>query len=131
MKGLGPDAKRLLGYCTRSCRHHNPYFPAGMPALTDAMVEVTRTFARSHRATFANPPFRVLHTIEEGDLVAVHAHLRPSPSGGTVQVHMFRIHGDKIAEYRDVSQVLPARSRNLHGVLKRGRPRRDRGRAPV
>ena len=60
----------------------------------------------------------VLHTLEDGDLVAVHSHVRPRPDDrGGVVVHLFRFEGDRIAELWDIGQPVPAESVNRNGMF--------------
>jgi len=87
-------------------RHHNPYFPAGFPALRQAMAE--------------NPAWRleVKHVLADGDLVAVHSHVLMSPDEpGTAVVHLFRFGKDRIVEMWDVGAALPADSPNADGAF--------------
>ncbi len=90
-------------------KHHNPFFPAGFPALRKAMNE--------NHIQFPNKQLTVKNVLGDGDLVAVHSHivLRPSETG-IVAVHLFRFHGDKIVEMWDCGQIVPADSPNKDGV---------------
>lgn len=91
-------------------RHHNPSFAGNAEALRGAMEENARQ----------NPDKQldVLHTLEDGDLVAVHSHVRQTPDdrGGAV-VHLFRFEGDRIAELWDIGQPVPAESVNRNGMF--------------
>jgi predicted SnoaL-like aldol condensation-catalyzing enzyme len=83
-------------------RHHNPYF--------EGMEENARQ----------NPEKRldVLRALEDGDLVAVHAHVRQNPGDrGVALVHVFRFEGDRIVELWDVGQSVPAESVNINGMF--------------
>ncbi|MDH4270820.1 MAG: nuclear transport factor 2 family protein [Candidatus Aminicenantes bacterium] len=87
-------------------RHHNPYFPAGFPALLQAMAD--------------HPAWRleVKHVLADGDLVAVHSHVLMSPEEpGTAVVHLFRFGKDRIIEMWDVGAALPADSPNADGAF--------------
>jgi predicted SnoaL-like aldol condensation-catalyzing enzyme len=67
-----------------------------------------------------NPAKRldVLRTLENGDLVAVHSHVRQAPGDpGAAVVHLFRFDGDRIAELWDVGQAVPAESVNANGMF--------------
>lgn len=72
-------------------KHHNPFFPAGFPALQKAMIE--------NHVQFPSKRLKVKNVLGDGELVAVHSHLvlRPGETGIAV-VHLFRFHGDKIVE---------------------------------
>jgi predicted SnoaL-like aldol condensation-catalyzing enzyme len=80
------------------CKHHNPLFPTGMDALTEAMVGAAGQFFGGSLTTE--------HVLVEGDLVAVHTALR-NQAGEPVfaQFHLFRFSGDQIVEYWDVTQA--------------------------
>ncbi len=89
-------------------RHHNPFFPAGMPALLDAI------------AAAVNPDRRtdVKRVIADGDWVVVHSHVRQRPGDtGAAVVHIFRFDGDRIAELWDVGQPVPPESPNADGMF--------------
>ncbi len=91
-------------------RHHNPFFPAGFPALKKAMTE---DHARS-----PNKEIVVSHALGDGDMVVVHSHLifQADEPGMTV-VHLFRFRGDKIVEMWDCGQALPPDSPNRDGAF--------------
>jgi predicted SnoaL-like aldol condensation-catalyzing enzyme len=91
-------------------KHHNPFFPAGFPALQKAMTE--------NHVLFPNKQLTVKNVLGDGDLVAVHSHvaLRPGETGMTV-VHLFRFHDGKIVEMWDCGQPVPADSLNKDGVF--------------
>ncbi len=91
-------------------KHHNPFFPAGFPALKKAMIE--------NHNQFPNKQLTVKNVLGDDDLVAVHSHivLRPGDTG-IAAVHLFRFHGDKIVEMWDCGQPLPADSPNKDGAF--------------
>ena len=97
-------------YIDMQGRHHNPFFPAGFPALKKAMTE--------NHVQFPNKQYTVKHVLEDGDLVAVHGHivLRPGEAGIAV-VHLFRFLEEKIVEMWDVGQLVPMNSPNKDGVF--------------
>jgi predicted SnoaL-like aldol condensation-catalyzing enzyme len=91
-------------------KHHNPYFPGTADALMTGMEENARQ----------NPQKRldVLHTVEEGDFVAVHSRVQHNPDHrGAAVVHLFRFEGDRIAELWDVGQEVPAETVNRNGMF--------------
>lgn len=91
-------------------RHHNPYFAGTADALMTGMEENARQ----------NPQKRleVLHTVEEGDLVAVHSRVQHNPADrGAALVHLFRFEGDRIAELWDIGQPVPAETINANGMF--------------
>jgi predicted SnoaL-like aldol condensation-catalyzing enzyme len=96
-------------YVDMQGKHHNPFFPAGFPALKKAMIE--------NHAQFQSKQLAVKNVLGDGDLVAVHSHivLRPGESG-IAAVHLFRFQGDRIVEMWDCGQPVPADSPNEDGM---------------
>jgi predicted SnoaL-like aldol condensation-catalyzing enzyme len=91
-------------------RHHNPYFAAGAEALMEAMD----TNARQN----PDKKLDILHTLEDGNLVAVHSQVRHrADDRGAALVHLFRFEGDRIAELWDIAQPVPAEMVNADGVF--------------
>jgi predicted SnoaL-like aldol condensation-catalyzing enzyme len=91
-------------------RHHNPFFVGDAQALMAGMEENARQ----------NPDksLSVVRALEDGDLVAVHSHVRQKPDDrGAAVVHLFRFEGDLIAELWDVGQPVPAQSVNAVGMF--------------
>jgi predicted SnoaL-like aldol condensation-catalyzing enzyme len=60
----------------------------------------------------------VKRAIAEGDLVAVHSHVRlkPEDRGGAV-VHLFRFQDSRIVELWDLGQEVPEESPNQYGMF--------------
>src|SRR5262245_14228020 len=72
-------------------RHHNPYFEGDAESLMRAMEENAKRFPQK--------TLTVHHALEDGDLVAVHAHVHMTPGDrGVGLVHIFRFEGPLIAE---------------------------------
>ena len=91
-------------------KHHNPFFPAGFPALQKAMAD--------NHVEMPNKRITVKNVLGDGDLVAVHSHLVLSPGGNEMAVvHMFRFQGDRVIEMWDCGQQLPADSPNKDGAF--------------
>lgn len=91
-------------------RHHNPFFAGDAQALMAGIEENARQ----------NPDKRldVLHALEDGDLVAVHARVQHTPEDrGAALVHLFRFEGDRIVELWDIGQPVPAESVNSNGMF--------------
>lgn len=91
-------------------RHHNPFFAGDADSLMAAMEENARE----------NPDKRldVKRALEDGDLVAVHSHVRQRPDDrGAAVVHIFRFEGDRIVEVWDAGQPVPAESVNANGMF--------------
>jgi predicted SnoaL-like aldol condensation-catalyzing enzyme len=91
-------------------RHHNPYFEGSAEALMTAMQENARENP--------NKTLDVKRVIAEGDLVAVHSHVRQNPDdlGGAV-VHLFRFENGRIVELWDLGQPVPGESPNQYGMF--------------
>jgi predicted SnoaL-like aldol condensation-catalyzing enzyme len=91
-------------------RHHNPYFEGSAETLMTAMQENARENP--------NKTLDVKHVIAEGDLVAVHSHVRQNPDdlGGAV-VHLFRFEEGLIVELWDLGQPVPDESPNQYGMF--------------
>ncbi len=102
--------KLIRSTLTCNGKHHNPFFPAGFPALKKAMIE--------NHVQFPNKQLTVKNVLGDGDLVAVHSHivLRPGESG-IAAVHLFRFQGDRIVEMWDCGQPVPADSPNEDGMF--------------
>ena len=58
-------------YVDMQGKHHNPFFQAGFPALKKGMIE--------NHLQFPNKQLMVKNVLGDGDLVAVHSHIVPSP----------------------------------------------------
>lgn len=93
-----------------SFRHHNPFFPGDAEALMAAMEENARENP--------NKQLDVKRALEDGDLVAVHSHVRQSPDQrGAAAVHIFRFDGDRVVELWDMGQPVPEDSPNRNGMF--------------
>jgi predicted SnoaL-like aldol condensation-catalyzing enzyme len=91
-------------------RHHNPFFAGDARALMTGMEENARQNPQKH--------LDVLRALEDGDLVAVHSHVRQKPDDrGAALIHLFRFEGDRIAELWDIGQPVPAESVNANGMF--------------
>jgi predicted SnoaL-like aldol condensation-catalyzing enzyme len=92
-------------YVGASFRHHNPYFPGTAEALSAAMQE--------NADQFPQKAIDIKRVLADGDLVAVHAHVRLNPGDlGVATVHIFRFDGNRIVELWDVGQAVPENSLN-------------------
>ncbi len=106
--GKVKEAYRL--YVAANFRHHNPYFQGDAATLMAAMEE----------NAIANPDkaIDIFHTLEEGDLVAVHACVRLKPGDlGVATIHLFRFEGERIVELWDVGQPILEKSPNENGMF--------------
>jgi predicted SnoaL-like aldol condensation-catalyzing enzyme len=88
--------------------HHNPYFPAGFPALKQAMQD--------DQNQHPNKRLEVQNVLGDGELVAVHSRLIITHGQAEMSVvHLSRFTGDKIVEMWDVGQSIPDNSPNSGG----------------
>jgi len=91
-------------------RHHNPYFDGSAETLMTAMEENARENP--------NKTLDVKRAIAEGDLVAVHSHVRQRPDDrGAAVVHIFRFEEGRIVELWDLGQEVPEESPNQYGIF--------------
>ncbi len=106
----GDAHEAMERYVAPGCKHHNPYFPAGMSALKEAMDEE----AKKH----PNKLLDVKHLLADGDLVAIHSHIRQDEGDlGFAAVHIFRFEGNRVVETWDIAQQVPDNSPNVDGMF--------------
>jgi len=97
-------------YVGSEFRHHNAYFPSDADSLRAAMEE--------NAAQNPNKVLEIQRALQDGDLVAVHSHVRQQPGDrGAAVVHIFRFQGDRIVELWDVGQAVPESSPNELGMF--------------
>ncbi len=97
-------------YTSPDFLHHNPFFRGGPESLMLAMEEDATK--NPHKV------LEVKHVIGEGDMVAVHSHVKQHQDDlGVAVVHIFRFHNDLIVELWDVGQQIPEESPNENGVF--------------
>ena len=110
MAATGDVRRAYEKYVANNFVHHNPHFAGDAKSLADGMEANARQ--NPHKS------IDTIHTIEEGDLVAVHSRVRMSPDAGDIAlVHIFRFEGDRVAELWDVSQAAPDNSPNARGMF--------------
>ena len=91
-------------------QHHNPFFEGSAEALMAGMEENARQNP--------NKSLEVKRAIAEGELVAVHSHVRQNPDDrGAAVVHIFRFENGRIVELWDLGQPLPENSPNQYGMF--------------
>ena len=106
--GHSHEAFRL--YAGQNFKHHNAYFKGDADTLMLAMEESARTNP--------NKLFEIHHVLRDGDLVAVHSHVKQnSADSGVAVVHIFRFESDKIVELWDLGQPIPKKNINENGIF--------------
>ena len=100
-------ADRYLG---STYKQHNPRVPDGK----DAFVSFFVPFFASH----PDHHVEIVHTIGEGELVALHVHARSDKADrGRAVVDIFRVENGKIVEHWDVVQDVPEKSVNSNTMF--------------
>nr|WP_041580490.1 nuclear transport factor 2 family protein [Bacillus sp. 1NLA3E] len=106
----GEVRKAYQNHVGPNFRHHNPFFPGDADSLMLAMEE-----------NAAKNPDKILvvqHAIEEGEVVAVHSHVKQNPGDfGVAVVHIFLFKDDRIVELWDIGQSIPENSPNQNGMF--------------
>ena len=106
----GESRKAFELYAAKNLKHHNPYFKGDADALMIAMEEDDKR----------NPGklFEIQRAIADGDLVAVHSHIRENADEpGMAVVHILRFDKDKIIEFWDIAQAVPEEKINENGMF--------------
>lgn len=90
-------------------KHHNLFFPAGFPALRQAM--------KDNQEQFPGKSFTVKNALQDGSFVVTHSHLimNAEDKTGKIAVHFFRFENGKIIEMWDVGMSIPENSPNQDG----------------
>ena len=97
-------------YASKNYIQHNPVAADG-PA--PAIKFLSEWFVKNPRAII-----EIKRVIAEGDMVAIHHHMRTSPEvRGMAAVDMFRVENGKVVEHWDVVQPMPEKSANDHPMF--------------
>lgn len=110
MAARGDSREAFSLYVAQDFRHHNAWFKGDADTLMKAMEESAKE----------NPDktFEIQRTLEDGELVAVHSHIKQNPQDlGAAVIHIFRFEDDKIAELWDFGQPVPADQVNENGMF--------------
>ncbi len=106
----GKPREAFEKYVHPNFKHHNPFFIGDRDSLLTGMEESAKKFP--------NKSLKVVRTLEDGDLVAVHGRVRLAPDMGEIAlIHIFRFEGNLIIEEWEASQQVPAESPNMNGVF--------------
>lgn len=110
MVASGNVREAYLNHIGSDFCHHNPFFRGDADSLMLAMEE--------NAAQNPNKKLEVKRAIEEGDIVAVHSHVKQNPEDlGAAVVHIFRFQDDRIVELWDLGQPIPENSSNENGMF--------------
>lgn len=107
-KGHSKQAFQL--YVGENFKHHNVYFKGDGHTLMTAMEENARK----------NPDmiFEIQRALEDGNLVAVHSHIRQSPyDPGAAVIHILQFEDNRIVELWDFGQAVPEQMVNENGMF--------------
>jgi predicted SnoaL-like aldol condensation-catalyzing enzyme len=91
--------------------HHNGHFKGDRESLMKAMEE-----------NHIQNPHKILdvkHALKDGDLVAIHSHVRMNPDDnrGVALVHIFRFQNGRVVELWDLGEPVPAETVNENGMF--------------
>ena len=97
-------------YVDKNFKHHNIYFKGDGESLMIAMEDNAKKNP--------NKILEIKRALQDGDLVALHSHVRQNPGdpGGAV-VHIFRFENAKVVELWDLGQAVPLETVNEHGIF--------------
>lgn len=91
-------------------RHHNPYFPGDRKSLLNGMEKSA--------VEFPNKVYKVVRTLEDGNLVAVHGWVKLTPEAPKIAlIHIFRFEENLIIEEWKTAQDVPKESSNKNGMF--------------
>ena len=106
----GKISEAYASYVGQEMRHHNMAFAGDAASLEKAMEDNHHLF-----------PYKIIdikHNLEDGDLVAVHSHVRlRDKEPGVAVVHLFRFEDDRITEMWDIGQAVPENAPNKNGMF--------------
>jgi predicted SnoaL-like aldol condensation-catalyzing enzyme len=97
-------------YAGQNYIQHNPVAADGHEP---AIRFLSDWFAKNPRAII-----QIKRVVAEGDIVAIHHHMRTSPEArGSAAVDIFRIENGAVVEHWDVVQPIPEKSANPHPMF--------------
>lgn len=106
----GNSGEAFSKYVAEGFRHHNVYFKGDAKSLMTAMEENAKKLP--------DKVFEVKRALQDGELVAVHSHVRPRPEDkGIAVIHIFRFENGKIMEMWDFGQPVPEETVNENGMF--------------
>lgn len=106
----GQSRKAFELYVSDNFKHHNVWFKGDGETLMTAMEENAKKTPVK--------VFEIQRALEDGDLVAVHSHVKPTPNDlGAAVIHIFKFDNDKISELWDFGQAVPENMINENGMF--------------
>lgn len=106
----GNPREAFSKYVSKNFKHHNIYFKGDGESLMIAM--------EGNAKKNPNKIFEIKRALQDGDLAAVHSHVRQRPGDpGAAVVHIFRFQNDKIVELWDLGQAVPLETVNENGIF--------------
>ncbi|HWG26093.1 nuclear transport factor 2 family protein [Actinospica sp.] len=115
------DKGLVLDYLTEVTQDHEPsaigqYVAPSLYQHDPTLANGSAAIEQSYASLLAQNPYygvQIAQVAAEGDLVAVHAHVRDTPSAlGQSVVYLFRVRDGKIVEEWDSTENVPATSAN-------------------
>lgn len=105
------DPGRAFRECVSdSYVQHNPLAPDGAAASQEFLSAWVRQLPA--------PSLTIHRTIESGDFVAVHSHLKVDDNDrGTALIDIFLLDGGRIVEHWDVAQPVPEKMAHQNGMF--------------
>lgn len=106
----GKARKAFELYIADDFRHHNAYFKGDRQSLLEAMEE--------NAVQNPNKIFTIHRALQDGDLVAVHSHVKQNAGDpGAAVVHIFRFKSNRVVELWDLGQAVEKDSVNENGMF--------------
>ena len=106
----GESRKAFELYVSNNFKHHNVWFKGDRHSLMTAMEDNAKETP--------DKVFDIHRALEDGDLVAVHSHVRQTPNDpGAAVMHIFRFDNQQIVELWDFGQAVPAEMVNENGMF--------------
>ena len=104
------DRKPQQAFDTYSTPEYIQHNELASDGAAPAIKFLNEWFEKNPRASI-----EIKRVIAEGNLVAIHHHMRKSPEDpGAAAVDMYRVENGKVMEHWDVFQNMPAKSENAH-----------------
>jgi len=97
-------------YVAPDFKHHNPYYKGDRESLMKGMEDASKSSP--------NKEFRMLHALEDGDMVSVHSRVIQASLDTPISVvHIFRFAENQIVELWDNIMLEPKEMINENGLF--------------